>query len=129
MYKYETYEDQSLIGFDAHKKSVSYCVKIADGNIVEEGQLPATHRALREWAGKRSEAWHGAMEATLFSGWMYDTQKPFAAKLQMGNPSRMKAIAASWSAESARDPEGPAVCGDADGGATGGGSEDIAGGE
>jgi hypothetical protein len=82
-------------GFDVHKKSVRYCVKIADGKIVEEGQLPATHRALREWAGKRSEAWHGAREATLLSGWMYDTLKPFAAKWQMGNPSRRKAIAAA----------------------------------
>jgi len=83
------------IGFDVHKKSISYCVKSADGTIVEEGKLPATHRALREWAGKRSEAWHGAMEATLFSGWIYDTLKPFAAKLEMGNPSMMKAIGAA----------------------------------
>jgi transposase len=83
------------IGFDVHKKSVSYCVKAADGTIVEEGKLRATHLALREWAGKRREPWHGAMEATLFSGWIYDTLKPFAAELQIGNPSMMKAIAAA----------------------------------
>ena len=35
------------IGFDVHKKSVSYCVKTADGRIVEEGKLRATHQALR----------------------------------------------------------------------------------
>jgi transposase len=35
------------------------------------------------------------MEATLFSGWIYDTLKPFAAELQIGNPSMMKAIAAA----------------------------------
>jgi transposase len=83
------------IGFDVHKKSVSYCVKTADGKIVEEGKLRATRQALRDWAGKRREAWHGAMEATLFSGWIYDTLKPFAGELQMGNPSMMKAIAAA----------------------------------
>ena len=83
------------IGFDVHKKSISYCVKTADGKIVEEGKLRATHQALREWAGKRSEPWHGAMEATLFSGWIYDTLKPFADELQMGNPSMMKAIGAA----------------------------------
>jgi transposase len=83
------------IGFDVHKKSVSYCVKAADGTIIEEGKLRATHLALREWAGKRREPWHGAMEATLFSGWIYDTLKPFAAELQIGNPSMMKAIAAA----------------------------------
>jgi transposase len=35
------------------------------------------------------------MEATLFSGWIYDTLKPFAAELQMGHPAMMKAIGAS----------------------------------
>ena len=60
------------IGFDVHKKSVSYCVKAGDGRIVEEGKLPATRQALRRWAQPRTEPWHGAMEATLFSGWIYD---------------------------------------------------------
>jgi len=75
-----------------HKKSVSYCVKIADGQIVEEGKLRATHEALRQWARKREEPWRGAMEATLFSGWIYDTLQPFAVELQMGHPALMKAI-------------------------------------
>jgi len=83
------------IGFDVHKKTVSYCVKIADGRIVEEGKLRATHDTLCQWAGRRQEPWHGAMEATLFSGWIYDALKPFAAELQMGHPALMKAIGAS----------------------------------
>jgi transposase len=83
------------IGFDVHKKSISYCVKTKDGTIVEEGKLRATHDVLRQWAGKRREAWHGAMEATLFSAWIYDTLKPFAAELQIGHPALMKAIGAS----------------------------------
>jgi transposase len=83
------------IGFDVHKKSISYCIKTADGKILEEGRLRATRHALREWAQKLTEAWHGGMEATLFSGWIYDALQPFAAKLEMGNPSRMKAIGAA----------------------------------
>src|ERR1700691_18297 len=83
------------IGFDVHKKSISYCVKTADGKIVEEGTLKARRQSIEEWARKRSEPWHGAMEATLFSAWIYDTLKPFAARLQMGNPSMMKAIGAA----------------------------------
>jgi transposase len=82
------------IGFDVHKKT-NYCVKMADGQIIEEGKLRATHDALRQWAGRRREPWRGAMEATLFSGWIYDTLKPFAAELQMGHPAMMKAIGAS----------------------------------
>jgi len=83
------------IGFDVHKKSVSFCVKTADGAIAEEGKLRATRQVLREWAGKRAVPWQGAMEATLFSGWIYDTLKPFAAELQMGHPAMMKTIGAS----------------------------------
>jgi len=83
------------IGFDVHKKSISYCVKAADGTIIEEAKLAAKGAVLRAWAGKRREPWHGAMEATLFSGWIYDTLRPFAAELQMGHPAQMKAIGAS----------------------------------
>jgi transposase len=83
------------IGFDVHKKSISYCVKAADGTVLEEDTLPAKRAILRFWARKRTEPWHGAMEATLFSGWIYDTLKPFAAELQMGHPAMMKAIGAS----------------------------------
>ena len=83
------------IGFDVHKKSISYCVKTGDGRIQEEGKLRATRQVLREWAGKRKEPWRGAMEATLFSGWIYDALKPYAAELQMGHPAMMKAIGAS----------------------------------
>jgi transposase len=83
------------IGFDVHKKSISYCLKTADGRIVEEGKMRATRDALRQWAREREEPWRGAMEATLFSGWIYDALKPFAAELQMGHPAMMKAIGAS----------------------------------
>lgn len=83
------------IGFDVHKKSISYCVKLADGTILEEGKVKATHAALRQWAGKRTEPWQGGLEATLFSGWIYDTLQPYAAKLEMGHPAMMKAIGAS----------------------------------
>src|ERR1700730_4363587 len=43
------------IGFDVHKKSVSYCVKCADGQIVEEGKLRATRQVLRQWAQQRPD--------------------------------------------------------------------------
>jgi transposase len=34
------------------------------------------------------------MEATLFSAWVYDTLKPYAERLVMGHPAKMKAISA-----------------------------------
>lgn len=83
------------IGFDVHKKSISYCAKTADGRIADEGKFPATREAVRKWGGHRKQPWRGAMESTIFSGWIYDTLKPFAEELEMGHPASMKAIGAS----------------------------------
>jgi transposase len=83
------------IGFDVHKKSISYCVKLADGTIVEEDKLPAKAAHLRAWAARRIVPWSGAMESTLFTAWIYDVLKPYATDLQVGHPEMMHAIAAA----------------------------------
>jgi transposase len=82
------------IGFDVHKKTISFCVKTADGQVVEEGKLIAERGSLRKWASERRQPWRGAMEATLFSGWVYDTLKPYATQLDMAHPAMMRAISA-----------------------------------
>ncbi|HKD14300.1 MAG TPA: IS110 family transposase [Candidatus Angelobacter sp.] len=81
------------IGFDVHKKHINFCIKTADGSIVREGRLLAQRGPLREWAAELP-FWQGAMEATLFSGWIYDTLKPYAAQLEMAHPAMLKAIVA-----------------------------------
>jgi transposase len=43
------------IGFDVHKKTISFCVKTADGQIVEEGRLQAERTELRRWAEGQNE--------------------------------------------------------------------------
>jgi len=80
------------VGFDVHKKSVSYCIKTAAGAIVKQGKLPSQRDALLSWASERDTPWHGAMEATLFSGWIYDTLQPYATQLEMANPRELEAI-------------------------------------
>jgi transposase len=82
------------IGFDVHKKTISFCIKTAAGEIVEEGSVSAQRGALRQWAAAREQRWRGAMEATLFSGWIYDTLKPYGEQLEMAHPAKMKAISA-----------------------------------
>jgi transposase len=82
------------IGLDVHKKTISYCIKTAAGQIVKEGMLAAERSVLRSWAGSLQQPWHGAMEATIFSAWIYDTLKPYAERLEMGHPAKMKAITA-----------------------------------
>jgi transposase len=82
------------IGLDVHKKTISYCIKTADGRIVQEGSVAASRLALRSWAEDLRLPWCGAMEATLFSAWVYDALKPYAQRLVMGHPAKMKAITA-----------------------------------
>ena len=80
------------IGLDVHKRSVSCCIKTVAGQIVQKGKLQAS-RQERRWA-EELQRWSGAMEATLFSAWIYDTLKPYAERLVMGHPAKMRAITA-----------------------------------
>ena len=82
------------IGLDIHKKMVAYCIKEMDGTVVDEGKVAATREALSLWAAGIGAAWTGAMEATIFTGWIYDFLKPYAAELKVGHPLKLKAIVA-----------------------------------
>ena len=84
-----------FVGLDVHKKSIAYCVKEQGGQIVEEGEIAATRSAITAWANQRRQPWIGALEATLFSGWIYDHLKPRAQELKVAHPAMLKAIAAS----------------------------------
>jgi transposase len=83
------------IGFDIHKKTISYCAKAADGEIRDEGELPARRDALTTWAKARPRPWVGGMEATLFTGWIYDHLRPFAQAQTVAHPPMLKAIGAA----------------------------------
>lgn len=64
------------IGLDIHRKSISFCRKLADGKVMGEGKVAARADSLRQWAGALPSPWKGAMEATIFTGWIYDVLKP-----------------------------------------------------
>lgn len=81
------------IGLDVHKKSISYMIKQADGGIVGQGEVEARRAALSAWAGTIGKPWVGALEATLFTGWIYDHLRPFAEELQVAHPAMLQAIA------------------------------------
>jgi len=83
------------VGLDIHKKTVSFCVKQADGTIIQEGVVGATRERLVAWQNALPGPWKGAMEATLFTGWIYDLLKPYADELKVGNPRRLEAIASA----------------------------------
>jgi hypothetical protein len=71
------------IGFDVHKKTIAYCVKDEAGRVVERGTIAANRASLGRWAESMDHLWIGAMEATLFTGWIYDFLKPYAMELKV----------------------------------------------
>lgn len=80
------------IGLDIHKKAISYCIKLTDGKIVRQGEVAAERIALRKWLSELPGPWLGAMEATIFTGWVYDFLKPYAIGLKVAHPEMLRAI-------------------------------------
>jgi len=56
------------IGLDVHKKTISYCVKNAAGQVLSEGKIGSTRRELDGWVRTLPEPRMMAMEATIFTG-------------------------------------------------------------
>jgi transposase len=83
------------IGLDVHKKTISYCVKDASGRICQEGKVGATRWELDIWIKTLPQPWTVAMEATIFTGWIYDHLKPHAADVKIAHPLMLRAIAAA----------------------------------
>ncbi len=81
------------VGLDVHNKTVSYGVKTTAGERLRSGSVAAMRAALSEWAEALPGPWVGALEATLFTGWIYDHLEPYAAELQAAHPAMLKAIA------------------------------------
>jgi transposase len=85
----------NYIGLDVHKKTISYCVKDVSGRIQQEGKVGATRRELDCWMKTLPQPWTVAMEATIFSGWIYDHLLPQAAQIKVAHPLMLRAIAAA----------------------------------
>jgi len=60
------------IGLDVHKKTISYCVKDASGQFHQKGEIGSTRHELDDWVKTLPQPWSVAMEATIFTGWIYD---------------------------------------------------------
>src|SRR5580692_1585260 len=88
-------EPMYYIGLDVHKRKISYCVKDSSGKVYSEGSLSATRLDLDVWMKTLPQPWSAAMEATMFTGWIYDHLKPHAAVLKVAHPLMLRAIAAA----------------------------------
>ncbi len=80
------------IGLDIHNKTISYCIKLQDGTKVRQGVMAAERKELGQWVAEIPGEWKGAMEATMFTGWIYDFLKPHALELKVAHPEMLKAI-------------------------------------
>jgi transposase len=83
------------IGLDVHKRTISYCVKDAAGCVHMEGKIGSTRRELDAWIKTLPQPRTIAMEATIFTGWIYDHLLPHAEKLKVAHPLMLRAIAAA----------------------------------
>jgi len=83
------------IGLDVHKKTISYCVKDAAGQVYREGRIDATRKALEAWINTLPQPRTMAMEATMFTGWIYDHLQPHAEAIKVAHPLMLRAIAAA----------------------------------
>jgi transposase len=80
------------IGLDIHKRVVAFCEKRPDGTTIAAGTFVANRDCIGQWAAQRETPWIGGMEATLFTGFVYDVLSPHAVELHVGHPAQLKAI-------------------------------------
>jgi len=88
-------ETMYYIGLDVHKRAISYCVKDVSGRVYAEGAVSATRFDLDRWMKTLPGPWTAAMEATIFTGWIYDYLRPHAVALKVAHPLMLRAIAAA----------------------------------
>jgi transposase len=81
------------IGLDVHKKTISYCVKDVTGHIQQQGAIAATRTELDSWMKTLPQPWTVAIEASIFTGWVYDYLLPHAAQVKVAHPLMLRAIA------------------------------------
>ncbi|MGI8958329.1 MAG: IS110 family transposase [Bryobacteraceae bacterium] len=82
------------VGLDVHKKTISYCVRQADGTIIREGVMEANRPAVDVWRKHLPDAWMAGMEATMFTGWIYDHLVSNGVAVKVGHAAMLKAVAA-----------------------------------
>src|SRR5437868_14480412 len=59
------------IGLDVHKKTISYCVKDASGQVHQEGQIEVTRRKLDGGMRTIRQPCTEAIKEKIYSAWIY----------------------------------------------------------
>jgi hypothetical protein len=86
--------DMHYVGLDIHKKTISYRIRQSDGTILQENTIAATLPALEIWMRHLPQPWTAGMEATVFTGLVYDYLGGSGATVKVAHSTMLKAIAA-----------------------------------
>jgi transposase len=70
-------------------------VNDAAGHVHQEGKIGSTRCELDAWIKTVAQPRMIAMEATIFTGWIYDHLLPHAEKVKVAHPLMLRAIAAA----------------------------------
>lgn len=83
------------MGMDIHKKTIAFCVKDAAGEIVKEGTIRKQRKEIKRLINELDFPWIGAMEATMFTGFVYDVFSEEGHIIKVADPYALKAIVSS----------------------------------
>ena len=68
-------------------------MKDVSGHIEQRGTIAATRSELDNWMKTLPQPWTVAMEASIFTGWVYDHLLPNASAVKVAHPLMLRAIA------------------------------------
>ncbi len=80
------------VGLDIHNKTIAYCFRRSNGKIAREGSCKATGEDLLALFDRQKRSCVVGMEATMFTGWVYDTLLGHGIDAHVGHPAMLKAI-------------------------------------
>jgi transposase len=85
-------QNMHFVGLDVHKKIIAFCVKQIDGKVISQGTIDANRAALKCWVNTLPSPWVAALEATLFTGWIYDFLRNYTSDIKVAHPQMLEAI-------------------------------------
>lgn len=79
-------------GLDIHKKSISVVIKDHSGKIMQETKIKSTKNNITDWIQNAPHPLSVVMEATLFTGWIYDLLLDYVQEITVANPLMLSYI-------------------------------------
>jgi len=79
-------------GLDIHKKTIFVAVKDQMGNILQQKKIKSQKHKIIKWAQNGLQPLSVLMEATLFTGWIYDLLLHYVAEITVANPVMLSSI-------------------------------------